>query len=158
MMATTAESFMPGIVEKKYTFTLIPPAVIPTQWDKVSKLLEPAVEHSHGRWSMPALFDALYTERQQLWLGYTDPDEIKFALTTEIANYPCTKLLAIQFLGGDDYSEWSDDMTAMMERFAKDMGCSGVEAVARFGFWPMFKKRGYKRAYVTYELNFQGTH
>jgi hypothetical protein len=138
----------------EYTFTMVPAHAISFMWKEIFPLLEPAIERSHGRWTLTHVFDALYSGQQQLWIGYVNAGEIKFALTTEVANYPNARKLAIHFLGGDDYDEWGSDMTAMLERFAKDAGCSGVEAVARFGFWPMFKDRGYKRPYVTYELNF----
>ena len=137
-----------------YQFTLIPPLRIPQIWSKVAPLLQPAVDRSHGRWTIENLFDAVYVGQQQLWIGYEDIDEIKFALTSQISDYPNAKFLAVQFLGGDAFADWSDDMLSLLKRFAEDSGCTGIEAVARFGFWPLFKRHGYTRSYVTYELNF----
>jgi hypothetical protein len=88
---------------------------------------------------------------QQLWITRDDDDNIVAALTTQIVNYPSRTLLSVQFLGGHGFDEWSNGMLDLLEAFARDANCSGVEAVGRFGFWPFFKKRGYTKAYCTYE-------
>lgn len=153
-MSTAALAEVVTDSKTEYTFTLVPTGHVPYLWATAADLLRPAVERSHGRWTMDNLFSALYAGHQQLWVGYIEKDDIKFAITTEVADYPNARYLAIHFLGGTDFNSWSDDMLAMLERFAKDQSCCGVEAVARFGFWPLFKRRGYQRSYVTYELFF----
>lgn len=141
--------------ETKYRFTLIPVDQCVVVWKDVRDLLEPAVERSHGRWTMEYLLAALCTGQQNLWVAYDEEGYIRGVLTTQIVFYPGSKYLAVQFLGGTDFSEWKDGILSLVERYAGDCGCNGVETVARFGFWPFIKERGYKRSYVTYELDLE---
>jgi hypothetical protein len=46
---------------------------------------------------------------------------------------------------------WNNPLLDELERYAEDCQCHGVEAAARFGFWPFFKGRGYGRSYCLYE-------
>ena len=141
-------------IKHKDVFTLINPARCPDLWGEVYDLLKPAVDRSNGRWTMEHLFAAIYFRQQQLWVGYSKEHAINSVLTTQIVHYPNSKMLALQFLGGTDFNDWSDDRLSVLLRFAKDCGCNGIEAVARFGFWPMLKKHGFERSYVTYEFIF----
>ena len=154
MMAAAPEDFMPGPVTEKYTFTIVPASQVPYMWSDVSKLLAPAVKRSNGRWTLDSVFGALYAGHQQLWVGYVKATDIEIAFTTEVVDYPNARYLAIHFLGGTKLDKWFNHMLDLAERFARDHSCCGVEAPARFGFWPFVKQRGYKRAYVTYEINF----
>lgn len=140
--------------QSNYNFTLVPAQHCASIWGEVSGMLKPAVDRSDGRWTIESLFDSLYTGNQSLWVAYDDEKSITCAMTTQIVGYPNSKMLAIQFLGGADYNDWSDDMLSLVTNYAKDCGCDGIEAVARFGFWPLFKRNGFNRAYVTYEKNF----
>ena len=79
---------------------------------------------------------------------------IASAITTQVVNYPNSRILAFQFLGGKGFDEWSDDMLATLEKYAKDCGCNGMEAVGRFGFWPFFKGHDWKKSYCTYQKIF----
>jgi len=101
---------------------------------------------------MPQLYESLLAGQQNLWLAYDNEGKISGAATTMIINYPNMKMLAIQFLGGTDFDNWGNDLFTQIEKFAKDCTCEGVEAYGRFGFWPFFQKRKYKRPFITYEL------
>jgi hypothetical protein len=133
----------------------VPAEYIPLEWINVYKLLQPAVERSGGRWTMDSLLLALCVGDQVLWVSRDENKVIASALTTQIVNYPNKRILAFQFLGGKGFDKWSDNMLSRMEQYAKDTDCDGMEAVGRFGFWPFFKKRGYERAYCTYQKMFQ---
>jgi len=140
--------------EHKFVFTVIPPEGCPSVWPIVHDMLLPAVERADGRWTMRHLLGALCLGHQTLWVAYDNQRKIVSALTTQIVSYPNCKMLAFQFLGGMDFDQWSDDMLLLLERYATGAGCDGIEAIARFGFWPMFKRHGYARSYVTYEKLF----
>lgn len=138
---------------KELQHMMVPPEFCPTEWSNVHDLLQPAIERSGGRWTMSDLLLALCTANQQLWIT-KEGDEIVAAMTTQIVDYPSKRMLAVQFLGGRDFDEWSNDLLSLLERFAIDMSCHGIEAVGRFGFWPFFKGRGYKKSYCTYQRDF----
>ena len=72
-------------------------------------------------------------------------------MTTQIVNYPNSQMLAFQFLGGEDFDGWYPDMLKILEAFALDGGCNGVEGTARFGFWKWLEKDGFDKSYAVYE-------
>ena len=50
--------------------TAIPSDKILMLWEEVSPMLAPAVERSHGRWTMEFLLDALRSGQQHLWIVF----------------------------------------------------------------------------------------
>ena len=153
-MKALLQSAIRAISPTHSKLTIVNPSRLPQLWGDVYDLLKPAVDRSDGRWTMEHLFSALYSGQQQLWVGRDEDHKINCVMTTQIVHYPNSKILAFQFLGGEDFNDWSHDRLSTLMGFAKDCGFAGIEAVARFGFWPMLKKRGFTRAYVTYELMF----
>ncbi len=137
-------------MEPRYKVTHVPCEHVPMEWGRVYDLLAPAVKRSGGRWTMGDLLSALCTNNQSLWIAYDD-ERIVGAMTTQIVTYPNKKMLAFPFIGGTEFSEWWDDMWNLMEQVASDCDCDGIEAVARFGFWPFLKTKGIKKSYITYE-------
>ena len=131
--------------------TAIPSDKILMLWEEVSPMLAPAVERSHGRWTMEFLLDALRSGQQQLWIVFEGEQPIKGVATTEILDYPNRKMLAIQYLGGKDLDTWGFSFLEIIEDFAKAAGCSGIEGTARKGFWKWMKEYDYKDAYTVYE-------
>ena len=89
--------------------------------------------------------------RQNLWVSYDGNKVIKAAATTLITPYPNKKLLGIQFLGGAESKAWMDVAMPVLRGFAKDNGCSGIEAIGRYGLWGILKHYGFSRSSVTYE-------
>ena len=129
----------------------IPAGKILEIWPAVSSMLHPAVERSHGRWTMPSLLSALKNGSQQLWIIYEENEPIKGVATTEILSYPNRKMLAVQYLGGNGLNTWGLAILDVFQKFAKATGCSGIEATARKGFWKWFKEHGYEDAYTVFE-------
>ena len=137
--------------DKTYTISMVRPEQCFMVWKKVREWLAPAVERSHGRWTMEHLFAALCLGQQNLWIAYDAEGHIDGALTTQLVQYPNNSMVACQFLGGTNFDLWSSDMLDMIKHYAKDMGAQGVEAIARFGFWPFFKSEGFTRSYAVFE-------
>jgi len=131
--------------------TAIPSDKILMLWEEVSPMLAPAVERSHGRWTMEFLLDALRSGQQQLWIVFEGEQPIKGVATTEILVYPNRKMLGIQYLVGKDLDTWGFSFLEIIEDFAKAAGCSGIEGTARKGFWKWMKEYDYKDAYTVYE-------
>ena len=61
--------------------TLVPPEHVFQVWPDIRGYLEPAVETSHGRWTLEHLLAVLYSGRSQLWIAFDD-EGIWGALTT----------------------------------------------------------------------------
>tara|TARA_R110000803_G_scaffold3216_1_gene10923 strand:- start:30400 stop:30858 length:459 start_codon:yes stop_codon:yes gene_type:complete len=131
---------------------MIPPEGIAAYWHNVRGMLSPAIDRSHGRWSLEHLYYILMTGQQQLWVAYNpEGGDILGTMTTQIVTYPHNKMLAFQFLGGAEFDDWFHELSDMTEKFARDNHCAGVEGTARFGFWPRLKSAGYDKSYAVYE-------
>jgi len=127
-------------------------------WKDVRDLLEPAVVRSGGRWTMEHLYHTIVIQNQWLWVAF-DPEtkEVVGALTTQIIEYPASKMMAFQFLGGTDFDGWFKPMLETLEACAKDMGCDGTEGTARMGFKPWLLGSGYNMTYAVYDKVFGGS-
>lgn len=136
--------------------SMVPVEHIFTVWNQVRPLLAPALDRSNGRWTTDHLCAALCMGRSQLWIAYREHDdtgdaEIVGAMTSEVANYPGRKILAYHFIGGKDFDNWYPQLLRATTAFARDMGCDGVEGVARFGFDKWLKHDGFTKSSAFYE-------
>ena len=122
-----------------------------TEWKKARPHLQAAIDASNGRWTSDYVLAGLVTGHQSLWLVISDNTNVVGAVTTEIVTYPERQMLAIHFLGGEDFDEWYEELLATMSEYARENYCSGIECGARAGFWKWFKRDGFKRASVFYE-------
>ena len=137
--------------EKTHTIALVPSNYVSTLWDDVSHQLSKAVARSKGRWTIPALYEAIVCGHQHLWVAFDSDKNIDGVGTTEIVQYPGKKMLCVQFLGGKNFNDWVWDMVAKYDDWAKDNDCSGIEATARDGFWKWLQQDGFEKSYVVYQ-------
>tara|TARA_R110002020_G_scaffold234820_3_gene446916 strand:- start:693 stop:1142 length:450 start_codon:yes stop_codon:yes gene_type:complete len=138
-------------VELQNIIIAIPSDEVFELWKHVKEMLYPAVERSRGRWSMQTLLIALKEGKQQLWVIFEEGKKIKGVATTEILSYPNKKMLAIQYLGGNDLETWGISYLKRVEEFARAAKCEGIEATGRKGLWKWFKEDDYKDTYTVYE-------
>ena len=137
--------------EITHTIALVPPNYIHSLWFDVRDHLGRAVERSNGRWNIESLYAAIASEHQHLWLAFDKDNQIDGAGTTEFVDYPCKRMLAVQFLGGSKFNDWCWDMMNRFNSWATDNGCQGIEVTGRAGFGKWLKQDGYQRAYTVYE-------
>jgi hypothetical protein len=130
---------------------LVPPDRVMSIWNDIRDYLEPAVKRSNGRWTMEHLAAALAVGRSQVWVAFETDGKIIGTMTTEIANYPGKRVLAMHFLGGEDFDLWYGDMLQQISCYAKDADCDGLEGVARFGFWKWLEADGFEKSSAFYE-------
>ena len=55
------------------------------------------------------------------------------------------------FLGGEDFDSWYSLLLEQITRYGLDMGCDGIEGVARFGFWKYLQADGFEKSAAFYE-------
>ena len=131
--------------------SLVPPEHIDGCWEAVKPYLEGAAEYTHGRYSIEDIYDCVKEYEHQLWIAFTD-DGIKGAVVTYFVHYPRKKYLVMGFCGGEQLAEWKDPMLKLLQHWAFDSGCDGIEATARPGWAKIFKNDGHKPLWHTFQL------
>jgi hypothetical protein len=131
--------------------SLVPTQFIDTCWAQIEPFMERAAKYTYDRYTSDDIYDSVVEHDYQLWVAF-DETGIKGAVVTNIVSYPKRKLLCMAFCGGHDLKEWKSPMLSLLQKFAKDMGCDGIEATARAGWAKIFINDGYKQHWVTFEL------
>ena len=130
---------------------MVPPQLVNTCWKQIEPFMEGAAKYTYGRYTSDDIYDSVTEHDYQLWVAF-DETGIKGAVVTNVMVYPKRKLLCMSFCGGYDLKEWKEPMLSLLQRYAKDMGCDGIEATARAGWAKIFLNDGYKQHWVTFEL------
>ena len=97
-----------------HTIALVPAGYVNSLWFEVRDYLGPAVARSKGRWNMESLHAAILNEQQHLWLAFDQDNKIEGVGTTELVDYPCKRMLAIQFLGAGFGTWWSGSIAGQV--------------------------------------------
>jgi len=105
--------------------SLVPLEHAHTAWNDVRHYLEPAVERCNGRWTMEHLCAAVVMGSTQLWIAFDDDQKI--------------------------WGSWYNLLLEQITRYGLDMGCDGIEGVARFGFWKYLQADGFEKSAAFYE-------
>ena len=99
---------MNAAVEEMRTYvSLIPAAHIEEAWPSLASMLEPAVERSHGRWTMEHIMDWALRNEKQIWIVFDDDKTIHCVAVTQNVIYPTSRMLSIEFLGGAGLDKWA---------------------------------------------------
>ena len=137
------------------TVSFIPKEVLSVVARDVERFLEPAINLSGGRDSMSSVWKSLLADQSQLWMAFEDEDnKPKGALVTRIGQYPLKKMINYLYIGGDDLKEWHQDMLAIVEKFAREKDCQGMELVGRKGWDRFLKECGWEAKHIICERFF----
>jgi hypothetical protein len=112
---------------------------------------------TRGRANIDDIVGFLYTGQMGLWLVFDTEDKRSYGyIITEIKRYPRCSMLVLQYCAGEDnhMALVQERMYATLERYAKDAGCSGIEAIGRPGWSAHMKKFGYRANAVVFEKYF----
>jgi hypothetical protein len=131
--------------------SMVPREFVDSCWEQIEPYMEKAAKYTYGRYTCDDIYDSIKEHDYQLWVAFKD-SKIKGAVVTNIGVYPKRKLLTMAFCGGVELKEWKDPMLKLLQKFAKDMGCDGIESTARLGWAKVFQNDGYKQHWVTFEL------
>ena len=110
-----------------------------------------------GRANIDDLVRFALTGQMQLWaVCDEETNEMHGFLMTEIKSYPQKKMFVIQYcaMTSNHMKHIEDKMHETADKFAKDIGCHGIEFFGRPGWEPHVKKRGYAVKTVVYEKHF----
>lgn len=131
--------------------SVVLPEYIELVWPKIETYIKGAADYTYNRFTADDIKKGLINRPQQLWIAY-DEGEIYGAVVTEVFSYPLMKALIMHFTGGKKLMRWKKPMLELLQRFAKDHGCSVIESYGRPGWEKVFKNDGYKEVFKFYEL------
>lgn len=131
--------------------TMVPREYVPDTWPDVKDHLDKAVAYTFGRYEIEDIYDAIMDYDHTLWIAF-DEAGIKGAVVTNFVHYPKKKYLVMTFCGGVELEKWKPSMLKLLQHFAFDNQCDGVEATARLGWTKIFKDDGHKPLWQTFEL------
>ena len=131
--------------------SLVPPEHVLAVWPKVEGYIENALKYTHGRYEPEDILEQLLHDGHLLWIAF-EGQHIKGAIVTHFIYYPRKKYLGCPIVTGEEFSTWKNPMLTMLQRFASENGCDGLEATARLGWARVFKDDGYEALWQTFQL------
>lgn len=131
--------------------SMVPQDQVWSLWAHVKDYLDGAAQYTHGRYTVDDIYDAVMEYDHTLWVAF-DEHQIKGAVVTNFAHYPKKKYLVMSFCGGVELDTWKPQMLKLLQHYAHDTQCDGVEATARLGWTKIFKDDGHKALWQTFEL------
>jgi len=137
----------------KYEISLVPTDQIVRISEAVEKYIDRLPEQTRGRFTSESIIKSLYEDHRQLWIAFNDQDEIKGIIISRIVIYPECRKLRMIYCSGDDMANWKAQMQTMLERFAIDNGCNGLEMTGRKGWTRFLADLGWETTYISYEKN-----
>tara|TARA_A100000171_G_C2106968_1_gene132841 strand:+ start:812 stop:1237 length:426 start_codon:yes stop_codon:yes gene_type:complete len=132
-------------------FTVIPPDKITELWPHISPLVEKATSLTPDKIAIQDVLDGVLAGAYLIWAA-VDEDSGEFigTVTTRIINYPRTKALAMDFIGGTRMKEWLQMAHEHIEDHAKRNGCTHLEGYGRRAWLRHLQPHGWKQAHITY--------
>ena len=110
-----------------------------------------AFKTNSGRFTAQDILKSITAEKQQIWLARDiTTDSLAMVCLTEVRTYPQKKALHISYVIGENNQTWMW-ILAIIESWAKEVGCSMVEAEGREGWKPIVTPLGYKIEKVVYK-------
>jgi len=141
----------------EYNISLIMPDQLMIIWEQVEKYLRKSCKRSKGRVTTQDIFYQCLNNECSLWICF-DTGNLKIigCAVTQISSYPTgKKMLNLDHVAGKNMSYWFDDGLGMLEKWAKDNKCDGIEGVGRSGFWNWIKDKKWDKTAVCFEYNFE---
>tara|TARA_R100001369_G_scaffold27106_3_gene48901 strand:+ start:426 stop:896 length:471 start_codon:yes stop_codon:yes gene_type:complete len=142
---------------EEYDVSLVMPDQLMTIWKDIEKYLNKSSNRSNGRTTTQDVFYECLNSQSSLWIIFdTGNMNITGCLITQINKYPTgKKMLNIDHIGGKNMKNWINRGIEVMEKWAKDNKCNGLEGVGRQGFWNWVKDKNWKKTAIFVEYNFK---
>ena len=131
--------------------TVVPAAVLDVVWAKAAEMLGKALKTTRPRYNLDSLRAELDRGVLVLWL-VLDGTEPVAAFTTRIAAYPESRGLCMDWIGGARMAEWLPLAQPLMEKYARDNGCTHLEGYGRKAWGRWLQKYGWEPEYIAYRM------
>lgn len=131
----------------KYKIRGIPSNLVDRFWPLAAPYVKRALDHTRNEF-LPEDIKAYCKDKViQLWL-VSEGERVVAAATTEIIVYPQAKHCRVVTLGGSKAVEWTELLlSVVLNDWAKEQGCTAMEAFVRRGYVKILADYGYKHMY-----------
>jgi hypothetical protein len=135
---------------------LIPPGMVAQTISALLPYLTKSQEWTRGRSTVDDILRFVLNGQMHLWVGHEE-GKIYGHVITEIKDYPKCRMLVVQYCAGEpNHMQYVDEeMFDLLDRFAKDAGCSGIEFIGRPGWRKQAGKYGFEVQSVMYQKFFK---
>ena len=131
--------------------SLVPTEHVPSVWDAVKPYLNKVTALTAGRYETEDVYDLVTNKGYLLWIAF-DEETIKGVVVTFFMDYPRARYLYLLMCAGEEGHSWKMPMLELLQRFARDNDCAGLEASGRLGWAKIFKGQGYKPLWQVFEV------
>lgn len=134
--------------------TLIPLDEVPKVWDVAGPLIDKAWSKAPGFYRAEDIFHRIASGIECLWGVYENKQMIA-CFTTVIEQYPLSRRLVIHCLAGTKIRAWYPEMMQIMESYARDHGCTFIDAKGREGWRGIGKNSRWRHTASIYEYSLE---
>lgn len=129
----------------------VAPENVGAVWHRIAEFVARVCKRSGDRRTPAGTLHHLASNYATLFIVEDQGDIIGFCAVKQV-QYDGTKLLQVELLSGDRFDEWIDQMHDVIEHFAKENGCSGMELIGRKGWIRKLSRFGWGEAFVTCQI------
>jgi hypothetical protein len=121
----------------------IPPETVDQVWPLIEARIEEACLTSREKeTAFDVRRDARYGERQVWVIWDGDAKEVLAVVVTQLINHPRKRTCRINICVGEQRERWQHHIR-IIENWARENGCRGMELMARPGWSRVLKQHGY---------------
>ena len=129
---------------------MVKPDQVGLIWDEASKQLARAMDRMPGRYTTDDVLASIMAGETQLWVAM-DGEDMLSACVTRIYATPLSRILGIEWIGGDAVDLWANDGLDLFERFARDNNCAKIEGYCRRGWKKILESKDWTELHTKFE-------
>lgn len=122
------------------------PDEVARKWREIEPYISRAISHGMGESTSLDMLKGVLNGQYECW-EYSHLYEVKAYAMLRLNNYPQQTHLQIVTTAGEGFEGFGEAGLDMVERYAKDMGCSHVTIWGRKGWSRKLKEFGYEQVY-----------
>lgn len=134
--------------------TQVPKEGLTEIWNEAAPLIQMALDAAPGYYRIVDVLHNIINEMETLWAVFDDDGNLVACFTTMINEYPLCRRVMVHHVGGEMLDEWQDECFEILKNYARDTGCSGIDAKGRDGWRKRAKERNWRRA-TTYSIDLE---
>jgi hypothetical protein len=131
--------------------SMVPMEHVHAVWPRVRTYIENVTKYTYGRYEPDDILTLITDYDHTMWIAFRE-DQIIGTVVTHFLEYPRKRFLSCPFVTGDDFASWKGPMLELLQKWAYDNHCDGLEATARLGFARVFKDDSYEAMWQTFQL------